>query len=140
MSDGTGPFGEDRQMGFAGFLAVGASPLAAWQEIRDALDSEAMKVIEALQATPAGAAALETSRAEWSEHGFVAPWLPAISTIDRAELGDTQELPEGSTASRCNACGETRVHRSDNRRDEWKHHFDHCTYPEISSAPEEQGK
>lgn len=35
-------------------------------------------------------------------------------------------VPEGTTASCCQACGETRLHFPGDTTDPWKKHFDHC--------------
>jgi hypothetical protein len=35
-------------------------------------------------------------------------------------------VPEGTTASRCRACGEIRLHYPGDLRDPWKKHLDHC--------------
>ena len=40
-----------------------------------------------------------------------------------AEVG---AVPEGTKASRCRSCGETRLHYPGDTSDPWKKHFDHC--------------
>jgi hypothetical protein len=35
-------------------------------------------------------------------------------------------VPEGTTASRCRSCGETRLHHPGDTTDPWKKHFDYC--------------
>ena len=35
-------------------------------------------------------------------------------------------VPEGTKASRCRACGETRLHYPGDTSDPWKKHFDYC--------------
>jgi len=47
---------------------------------------------------------------------------------------DRGPLAEGTTASRCRACGEIRLHHPGDLRDPWKKHFDHC--PGEMPAPE----
>lgn len=66
----------DRVPGFAGMLAAGASPEAAWQEIRDTLAAapDACAVIAGLRDTPEGRLTLEWSRAAWARQGLPAPW------------------------------------------------------------------
>jgi hypothetical protein len=40
--------------------------------------------------------------------------------------GNYGPVPAGTTASRCQACGEIRLHYPGDLRDPWKKHFDHC--------------
>jgi hypothetical protein len=50
-----------------------------------------------------------------------------IVSITLADAGvDPAGVPEGTTASRCTACGEVRLSYPGDLTDEWKHHFDYC--------------
>lgn len=50
-----------------------------------------------------------------------------IVSIPLAAAGvDPASVPDGTTASRCTACGENRLHYPGDLTDEWKHHFDYC--------------
>jgi hypothetical protein len=46
-------------------------------------------------------------------------------------------VPEGTTASRCTACGETRLRYRGDPTDEWKHHFDYCGQDNQDEQPQE---
>ena len=51
----------------------------------------------------------------------------AEGVIQPVAMPDGQgPLPEGTTASRCQACGEIRLHYPGDLRDPWKNHFDSC--------------
>jgi hypothetical protein len=67
----TGPYDEDRELGFAGMLATGMTPLEAWQEIRAAfaVDPETRELVRALPAET-----LEWSAREWARYGLRPPW------------------------------------------------------------------
>lgn len=127
--------------GFAGLTATGASPLDAWEAMRSRLaDPELSAAFDAMRATGQGRAALDAARREWRAQGLLPPWEPAIMPVPLVDavppgtLPDEIAVPEGTTANRCAACGEIRLRYPDSPYDEWKHHFDHCTYPEA--APE----
>jgi hypothetical protein len=64
-------------------------------------------------------------------HGRIAGITLAAAGIDPASV------PQGTTASRCTACGETRLHYPGDLADEWKHHFDHCGQDDQDEQPEE---
>ncbi len=50
-----------------------------------------------------------------------------IVTIDLAEaVADIASVPEGTTASRCEGCGEIRLQYPGSLLDPWKKHFDYC--------------
>jgi hypothetical protein len=58
-----------------------------------------------------------------------------IVPVDLAEVvADPATFPAGTRASRCRACGETRLHYPGDRTDEWKHHFDYCGEGDESRA------
>ena len=46
-------------------------------------------------------------------------------TLDAAGVRPGQ-VPDGTTASRCRGCGETRLHYPADPRDPWKKHLDYC--------------
>ncbi len=130
--------------GFAGLTAAAASPLEAWEEMQSRLARpELSAALAAMRATGPGRAELEAAGRQWLAQGLLAPWEPAIAAVPLDEavppgtLPDEIAMPEGTTANRCAACGEIRLRYPDSPYDEWKHHFDHCTYPEV--APERRG-
>ena len=124
--------------GFAGLLGAGASPRDAWEELNGRPQLAA--TLNAMRATERGRAALEESRQRWLAQGFVPPWEPAIVPVPLADaVPGGSGVPEGTTASRCAACGETRLSYPGDRADEWKHHFDSCTYPELLADEPEPG-
>ncbi|MGH3426622.1 MAG: hypothetical protein ACRDQZ_03455 [Mycobacteriales bacterium] len=50
-----------------------------------------------------------------------------IVGITLAEAGvDPASFPEGTSASRCTGCGESRLSYPGDLTDEWKKHFDYC--------------
>lgn len=47
--------------------------------------------------------------------------------IEPAAIPDgSGPLPAGTTASRCQGCGEVRLHYPGDLQDPWKKHFDYC--------------
>lgn len=60
--------------------------------------------------------------------GRMSPEVSAvIVAIDLAEaIADTASVPEGTTASRCEGCGEIRLQYPMSLLDPWKKHFDYC--------------
>jgi hypothetical protein len=65
------------ELGFAGMLAAGVNPHAAWARIRaNAQDPAVQAVIAELRRTPQGRAALEYSRRRWAAYGLPPPWEP----------------------------------------------------------------
>jgi hypothetical protein len=120
-------------LGFAARLGTGASPRNAWEEIRARCSGPELRaVLGAMRASDQGRAALEASRQQWLAQGLVPPWEPAITPVPLDEaVPDGFVAPEGTTASRCAACGETRLNYPADLTDEWKHHFDYCSYPEV---------
>jgi hypothetical protein len=83
----------ERELGFAGMLAAGAGPQAAWEQIRaQCSDPSVQAILTQLRRIPEGRAALDCSRQRWAAHGFPPPW----------EVGaDQQERPGG-----CSDCGQ----------------------------------
>ena len=61
----------DRLLGFAGMVAAGIPPEAAWQSIRDALraDPGALALVRSLPPD-----AVEWSRQHWAARGLPVPW------------------------------------------------------------------
>jgi hypothetical protein len=67
----------EADLGFAGMLAAGVDPHAAWARIHtDAQDPAVQAIIAELRRTPQGRAALAHSRARWAAHGLPPPWEP----------------------------------------------------------------
>jgi hypothetical protein len=67
----------DQELGFAGMLAAGVGPQAAWEQVRArAHDPGVQAIIAELRRTPQGQAALDYSRARWATHGLPPPWAP----------------------------------------------------------------
>jgi hypothetical protein len=66
----------DREPGFLGLIAAGATAQEAWQAIRDdlAADDGARAIFAALASTPDGRDALEASRRMWAGYGLPAPF------------------------------------------------------------------
>ncbi len=65
------------ELGFAGMLAAGVDPHAAWARIRATAQDPAVQAIVAeLRRTPQGRAALEYSRRRWAAYGLPPPWEP----------------------------------------------------------------
>lgn len=64
-------------LGFAGLIAEGVDPKAAWEAIRKgALEPSTQAIIDQLRQTDDGRAALAASAARWAELGFDPPWEP----------------------------------------------------------------
>jgi hypothetical protein len=126
----------DEDLGFAALRGAGSPPRDAWEEVSARFSGAGLRAaLEAMRASDRGRAALEQSRQQWLAQGFTAPWEPAIAPVALAEVvPDGFTVPEGTTAARCAACGETRLSYPGDLTDEWKHHFDYCTYPEVSPA------
>jgi hypothetical protein len=62
-------------LGFAGLLAAGLTPVEAWAEVRKTTAHPAVRAIIAdLASTEDGRAALEFSRQRWARHGLRPPW------------------------------------------------------------------
>jgi hypothetical protein len=119
--------------GAAGLTAPTASPQATWQAIRDrSADPELVAILAQMAATPAGRAALAASRRSWAAHGLEPPW-PRIVPVALADVlpAGAAAIPEGTTASRCTACGEARLARPGDRGDEWRHHLGYCPVGEA---------
>ena len=67
----------EAELGFAGMLAAGVDPHAAWARIRATAQDPAVQAIVAeLARTPQGRAALAHSRARWAAYGLPPPWEP----------------------------------------------------------------
>jgi hypothetical protein len=67
--------GPDRELGFAGLIEAGQSPVDAWESCRrDARKPAVQAIIADMQSTPEGRAALDYSRQCWARHGFRPPW------------------------------------------------------------------
>ena len=65
----------DRELGFAGMLAAGVDPRAAWERVRALCADPAVRAVLAeLQRTPDGRAALAYSHQRWAAYGFPPPW------------------------------------------------------------------
>jgi len=76
----------EAELGFAGMLAAGVDPRAAWARIHASAQEPAVQaVIAELARTPDGRAALALSRARWAAHGLPPPWEP-----------DNQQRPGGA--------------------------------------------
>lgn len=70
-TDGSG----DRELGFAGMLAVGMDPQEAYDLIRQESNHPGVRAIIAeLRESEQGRAALEYSRQRWAEYGLTPPW------------------------------------------------------------------
>jgi hypothetical protein len=126
---------------WAGLTTPGSTPREAWEQIsaRSAAP-EFRSGLAAMRSTEQGRAALEEARQRWLSRGLVPPWEPAITPVPLAgAVPDEVAVPSGTTASRCTACRQTRLSYPGDQTDPWKHHFDHCPYPEIlpdAPAPE----
>jgi len=61
----------ERELGFAGMIAAGMTPEAAWQSIRDdvAADRGALALLHLLDEQ-----AVEQSRRDWARYGLPLPW------------------------------------------------------------------
>lgn len=64
-------------LGFAGLLAIGVDPRAAWQDIHDGCQHQGIQAMFTfLEGTEDGRAALEYARQRWAAYGLPAPWPP----------------------------------------------------------------
>lgn len=120
----------------AGLTPIGdADPAKTWQAIRTRSDNPWFQQdLAYASATADGRLRLEQARRNWASHGLEPPW-PAIVPVapaDAVPAGHPATVPEGTTASRCTRCGETRLSYPGDQTDQWKHHADHCTVPEIT--------
>ena len=68
---------------------------------------------------------------------FEQPGGRIVSVTLAAASIDPASVPEGTTASRCTACGETRLRYPGDPTDEWKHHFDYCGQDNQDEQPQE---
>jgi hypothetical protein len=127
-------FPDDAGAGIAGLTpSDDASPAQAkrvWQAARDRCSDPAFApVLAGIAATPQGLAALAASRRTWAGYDLEPPWpsIVPVALADALPPGPAAPaVPDGTTASRCTGCGETRLSYPGDRTDEWKHHFDHC--------------
>jgi hypothetical protein len=59
--------------------------------------------------------------------GLTSALEPGLFTpVPLSQVWDGPGLPDGTTASKCRACGETRIHRPGDLTDPWKKHTDYC--------------
>jgi hypothetical protein len=61
-----------------------------------------------------------------ASRGLTAELADGIIQPAPLTAAEARTVPEGTTASRCSACGETRLHYPGDLLDPWKKHFDHC--------------
>jgi len=123
----------------AGLTAPGTTPREAWEQISSRSATPEFRAgLAAMRSSEQGRDALGAARQQWISRGLVPPWEPAITPVPlAAAVPDQFTVPDGTTASRCAACRETRLSYPGDQTDPWKHHFDHCPYPELlPDAPE----
>lgn len=122
-----------RRRGPVAGLSPRASPGEEWEAIAGrSSDASFLESLAALAATPEGRAALAATQQQWEAAGLEPPW-PGFVPVPLADAlapggfpADAALVPDGTTASRCTACGEVRLSYPGDRTDEWKHHPDHC--------------
>lgn len=80
------------QLGYAGLVATGATPDAAFDEIAADTDDPTVQAIFAhLQSTPEGRAMLEDAKAQWAALGLPAPWERTLELESKPNKAETED-------------------------------------------------